>query len=803
MNKTIKALLCLCLALSMALSFAACGSKSETPTGDQPEAEATPSDKLVYAAEFLKVDNTTENGYQPMCYTADGFYAQSWEKTGEREIPEDAIIQYEGQYDIYGSALYFVSYDGKVRRLDAYTGAAVPEDTKDRMDYFGNSNISQLLVNDDGTLTALESVYVSWYDGPEEDRFSDNQWEYTKNESTYYMRKLDQDGKELSSVELEFNDKDSSLNLYGAQIDSDGNLLCTSEYKLLSYKPDGSLAFSVECEDYLDGLFRLKDGRVAASIWGETGMELRVVDMEKGEFGETLKLPRNAYNFLIGGGEYDLYYQDGMNLYGCMLGDEQGTKILNWINADVNGNELSGLHMDEDGTILGVVTNYRSDKVESEIVKLSLVPESSLPVKKTLTLAVLYLDYQVQQKIIDFNRHSDTTRIEVKDYSEFNTDDDYSAGITKLTTEIMAGNLPDLIAMDQLPYDQLASKGLLEDLYPYLDADEDLKREDFFPTVLKALEVNGGLYQVAPSFQIITLIGGSSVVGNTPGWTYDEFNSALASMPAGCTPLDQYTTRDDILARLLTLEMDSLVDWSTGKCNFDSEEYINILNFANRFQAEFDWESYEWTEDESPEKRIAEGRQMLMAGNIYSVDDLMYNDLYFGGDATYIGYPTSQGVGSMMSLSAGFGMSAKCSDKDAAWAFLRTVLSEEYQENIWGLPINKEAFDKKLQEVMKAQYQKDAEGNYVLDENGEKIEISRGGIGMADGSVHEIYALTQAQADKLLEVINTTTRVVNTDNSLIQIATEEAQAFFAGQKTAEEVARLTQSKVNIFVNEQR
>lgn len=803
MNKTIKALLCLCLALSMALSFAACGSKSETPAVNLQEAEPTPSDKLVYAAEFLKVDNTTENGYQPMCYTADGFYAQSWEKTGEREIPEDAIIRYEGQYDIYGSALYFVGYDGKVRRLDAYTGAAVPEDTKDRMDYYGNSNISQLFVNDDGTLTALESVYVSWYDGPEADRFSDNQWEYTKSESTFYMRKLDQDGKELSSVELEFQDKDSSLNLYGAQIDSDGNLLCTSEYKLLAYKPDGSLAFSVECEDYLDGLFRLKDGRVAASIWGETGMELRVVDMEKGEFGETLKLPRNANNFLIGGGEYDLYYQDGMNLYGCMLGDEQGTKILNWINADVNGNELSGLHMDEDGTILGVVTNYRSDKVESEIVKLSLVPESSLPVKKTLTLAVLYLDYQVQQKIIEFNRHSDTTRIEVKDYSEFNTDDDYSAGITKLTTEIMAGNLPDLIAMDQLPYDQLASKGLLEDLYPYLDADEDLKREDFFPTVLKALEVNGGLYQVAPTFQIITLIGGSSVVGNTPGWTYDEFNSALASMPAGCTPLDQYTTRDDILARLLTLEMDSLVDWSTGKCNFDSEEYINILNFANRFQAEFDWESYEWTEDESTEKRIAEGRQMLMAGNIYSVDDLMYNDLYFGGDATYIGYPTSQGVGSMMSLSAGFGMSAKCSDKDAAWAFLRTVLSEEYQENIWGLPINKEAFDKKLQEVMKAQYQKDAEGNYVLDENGEKIEISRGGIGMADGSVHEIYALTQAQADKLLEVINTTTRVVNTDNSLIQIATEEAQAFFAGQKTAEEVARLTQSKVNIFVNEQR
>ena len=74
---------------------------------------------------------------------------------------------------------------------------------------------------------------------------------------------------------------------------------------------------------------------------------------------------------------------------------------------------------------------------------------------------------------------------------------------------------------------------------------------------------------------------------------------------------------------------------------------------------------------------------------------------------------------------------------------------------------------------------------------------------MADGSVREFYAMTQEQADKLIELIDTTTRVMNSNDSLIRIATEEAQAFFAGQKSAEEVARLTQSKVNIYVNEQR
>ena len=803
MKNLMKSALCLLMALLMVLSLAACGSQS-TGTQETAPQETEAPDELVYAASFQSMADGPENGLNPLAYTADGFYALSWEKTGEREIPEDAVISYEGEYDIYGSALYFVDYDGGVKKLEGYEGVAIPEDTEDRDDYYGSSNLEKLFVNEDGTLTALETVYVNWYDGPESERYGDNQWDYRENRQYFYIRQLDKDGKELSSTQLDYEDEDVYLSFYTTQLDDKGNLLAICEQQLIAFAPDGSVAYSIESPEYIDTIFKLKDGRLGVTYWGNEGVELHLIDTEKGSFGPAEKCPPNAYNFVgAPGGDYDLYYQNGTNLFGFNLGEEDGVKILNWIDADVNPDQMNGYQMLADGSIIGVVSDWSKEHVTSELVTLKQVPASSLPKKETLTLAVMYLDYQVQNKIIDFNRHSDTTRIQVKDYSEFNTEEDYSAGLTKLTTEIMAGSLPDLLSLNQLPYDQLASKGLLEDLYPYLDADKDLSREDFFPTVLAALEVNGGLYQAAPSFQIVTLIGASSVVGNHPGWTYDQFNAALASMPAGCTPLDQYTTREDILRRLVTLEMENLVDWNTGKCNFDSDTYVNILNFADRFQEEFDWENYEWTADESTETRIAEGRQMLMAGNIYSLDDLLYNDFYFGGDATYIGYPTSSGVGSMMMLSSGFAMSSKCRDKDAAWAFLRTILSEEYQEDIWGMPINKNAFDKKLKEAMTVEYQKDAEGNFLLDENGEKIQVSRGGIGMADGTVHDIYAMTQEQADKLLEVINSTTRVVNNNDSLLKLIADEAQPFFAGQKTAEEVARLTQSKVNLYVNEQR
>ena len=82
-------------------------------------------------------------------------------------------------------------------------------------------------------------------------------------------------------------------------------------------------------------------------------------------------------------------------------------------------------------------------------------------------MAVMYLDYNTQNAVIKFNRASKDVRIELIDYSQYNNEKDWSAGLTKLTTEIMAGNMPDIISVsEQIPYRQLAAKGLLEDLYP-------------------------------------------------------------------------------------------------------------------------------------------------------------------------------------------------------------------------------------------------------------------------------------------------------------------------------------------------
>ena len=63
--------------------------------------------------------------------------------------------------------------------------------------------------------------------------------------------------------------------------------------------------------------------------------------------------------------------------------------------------------------------------------------------------------------------------------------------------------------------------------------------------------------------------------------------------------------------------------------------------------------------------------------------------------------------------------------------------------------------------------------------------------------------MTQAEADKILDLISETTAVsVNADQQLMSIITEEAAAYFAGQRSAQDAAAMIQSRASIYVSEQ-
>jgi len=813
MKNSLKRILCTILALSMLFALAACGSKNEGQQGGQSGTGRDDGNnpEFAYVTEFNEIYRG-EQYFYPRLLTDEGFYSVSSEKVGEY-IPEGAVKQWEGQFDVYENRLYFVDSNGSITKLEAYVPLDSGVDREGKKEFYGGSDLSCMFLSPEGNLVAIENTYANWYEGegdPMAPDFTD--WDNYKNENKYYLRILDKDGAEISCTQMEV-DEYGYISTYNAKMDNDGNILVSSDMSLRAYSQHGDLVCEIPCDYYIDNIVNLPDGSIAVMAWNEGKELLMPVDLGSGTFGEPVEVPGDAWSMFSSGGDYDLYYTSGLSLYGYDIETGVKERVINWINCDVNGDNVSGITVNDDGSVNCYSLDWDSSTEEYTLTSIDIqrVPYDSVPHKEVLTFATLYMDYTLRDHIIDFNRSNDKCRIEVTDYSElYEYDENGNSlvdGMTVLQTEIMAGNVPDILDLSQLPYDQLAAKGILADLYPYIDADEDFDRDDFFPNVFAALEVGGGLYAACAGFYIRSLIGAGSVVGDEPGWTFDDYYAALESMPEGCEGFDVGTTKGDMLNTLLSIEMDRFVNWDTGECNFDSEEFIEILKFTDQFPTEFDWENHEWSQQDDAYYRISQGQQMLMSSGVYSIQDLFYNnyDSYFGGDITYVGYPSSEGTGNILSLGNIYGISSSCEYKDEAWKLVRIFLTEEYQQSQWNIPTNRNIYNKTMEEAKTIQYQKDVDGNFILDpETGEKIPIVRGWHwNEVTGEETPIYALTDEQAKTIDDLVNTTTKYANYNDSIYQIVLEQAAAYFAGQKSAEEVARLIQSKANIYVNEQR
>ena len=801
------------LALAMVLSLCACGkidvpefpglpgkSDSSSQSGDTPE--------YTYTSTYGTIDIDSENYMRVLAYTDSGFYATYEEVVGD-ETPDGVVPEYEGQYWIYESRLTFINYDGQISDISGYSPVPRPQNGGNgRYSYTSSVYLSGLTVNSAGNLIVLENVGENWSEQEGLTWEDDEYWDYYRYVNSYYLRELSPDGTEISSFLIPTGEDES---ISGSLVlDKDGNFIVAGDHLLKAINMNGETVWEANVDEYVDTVACTPDGRVFITMWnGNSGESAFEVDSVSHTLGEPIEVPGDVYTFYAGGGDYPLYYTSGTVFYGLDPASGTSTRLFNWLDLDINSDSLSSLSVLSSGEIVGVTSNYSNVSGTFNFEKFSVnkVPYDSVAHKEVITLGTQSLGYEYKTAIIDFNRKNDKYRIEVIDYSEYNTEDDYSAGLTKMTTEIMAGNVPDILDLNGLPTTQLAAKGILEDLYPYIDSDSEFDRSDFFENVLAAFEHDGKLVSTVSGFSINTVLGASSLVGDTPGWTYADFNSALAQMRENvpeCDPFDEYTTRDTMLTSCLGLDMANFVNWDTGEVNFETDEFVALLDFVSQFPESFDWENYDQSSQSTTEYRTSSGEQMLVAESIYSFDDIFFASGYFGGQPyTYIGYPTSSGTGNTISVNSGFAMTSSCSNKDAAWQFLRTFFTEDYQRDLYSLPLSKNLFNEKLVEYMTVNYMKDANGNYRLDENGEKIPVARLGTYGASGELQYFYALSHEQADKLVNLIETTTKTNDYNESINNIVKEQAAAYFSGQKSAQEVSKLVQSKANIYVNEQR
>ena len=346
---------------------------------------------------------------------------------------------------------------------------------------------------------------------------------------------------------------------------------------------------------------------------------------------------------------------------------------------------------------------------------------------------------RLTKAILDYNRKNRTAFLEGVDFRN-------------IGTEMTAENLPDLVVMDEAIYGRLLNSGCLADLLPLLQRDTTYREEGLFPGVRKALsDGSGAMRRLAASFGIETMACDRVTVSGRTQLNLSELRSLYADMPAGSTLYEPYYTAERLMDDLCAVNREAL---SEGE-NFDSALYAKLLNFSNLQPASYSYYDYA-SDSSSMESRIYAGKLLLLQARIASLNDLKWYDAFFDSGACFVGWPTETGSASRIFFEESLGISAGCTEKQqaAAWTFVRTLLTEAYEMACGDFPVSRRTLEKQLDEDAAAvSYKVDEQGKLETDNKGNRIEIPRDTWYSPEWRRHDFYALSNAQREKLLVLI--------------------------------------------------
>ncbi len=328
------------------------------------------------------------------------------------------------------------------------------------------------------------------------------------------------------------------------------------------------------------------------------------------------------------------------------------------------------------------------------------------------------------------------------------------------SAELAAGRGPDLYAFAGDGFLGWSDTTVFEELSPYMAA-SGRSKADFLPSLIEAVNPGEEMYSVPLGFILASFYQNTAILPDPNASLAGAY--ALPQVQSGelrVLPESSYTgwldlfpvgfTRDSLFDWLATVYMGTHVDELQGSCDFDSQDYVNLLESCAAVKKSI-------APDDAPSVYRYVNTDSVWGAGIYRN--------FFGDD-----YSLDNALGSLFSLSSVLAVSSGSEHKDGAWDFIDYCLSSPLgasQDSISTL-------------------------NGTLDQ---QLKL------FASGKVQFAEDATPEDAAKFRALLDDTHAVAGEHPELLAILREEAQRFFAGQVTAQEAAAASQSRAALYMAE--
>jgi ABC-type glycerol-3-phosphate transport system substrate-binding protein len=522
------------------------------------------------------------------------------------------------------------------------------------------------------------------------------------------------------------------------------------------------------------------------------------INTKTGDYGkqEIIDAPGGESSYLTSGNDkFDYYGFTPAKIYGY----KKGNRVL---VADL---PESGVYLSEVTRVIPIsdtqfiITGYTQETIgRNKLYSLKKTAPEDVPDKSVITVAGIGESLYLTDYIREFKLTHPQYQIDYKQYA-VDSNTSYTSALTAFNNDIIAGNIPDVIVIEpEMQYGNYVRKGMLADLYPFIDNDPDYSREDFLEPLLKAFETDGKLYSIAPAFEFDTLVGKTSIFGEKQGQSFAELQTAVARME-GSSLFGSAISRDVFTDEILTRMARGFIDEETGVCSFDSEEFISLLEYAKSLPAPApDAEPYESIFAAGETNDYREDRTLIELMNVWDFRHIVsLEKTEFGEPVTFLGLPNDYGGSGILARpTLETAIMAKAKNPDGAWEFVkgilvysRWVLINNGYPPLLVFPILMSELDIAAEKVTVPPIET------WFGESYPRMTWRRG------ADLTNQPDNTEADNAKMFALFESIDGIERTVPAIDNIISEEIEAFFAGNKSAEETAAIIQNRATTYLEE--
>lgn len=350
---------------------------------------------------------------------------------------------------------------------------------------------------------------------------------------------------------------------------------------------------------------------------------------------------------------------------------------------------------------------------------------------------------------------------------------------TRTLADLVAGKGPDIlyIAPDRLQ--TLQEKGVLAELTSYLPQET---RDNLLPAALQMGAIGDGLYGIPTDFMLVWSLMSTREIWDGDTWTVEQLLDRMEGFRDQenvLLVLESGAPSSELLGNVILMDLENtpFIDWEKRECYFDGELFrraMQLCRACGRNGVYLGDSGYE---------AIRQGDCLGVTVAVTNIHGFSQRAAGLGEDIYHcVGMPTEAGSGSFAQTNGILAVNSRCTEPQALTTFLEYLYSREGQAPL-----------RDLYTMSVLRFPADDITDFG---NGTRTISGYSYVGLleekADGSTYvEDYAAF------LDSCVPRPTKYLDVWNMIM----EDAEKYLVGDQTLDNVCRVIQSRVQLYLSE--